>query len=203
MSDSITESLSAFVDGEASTDESARVLQQLAEDKELQREWKNYHTIATVFRNENVTNLQAPKDWDALAAALPSDGDILPFQPLSRVKSMLVHGGIGAGLAACVMVAMFFVLSSDRIGSDPSVAINASPNGNNIETIPIEDLPLQQLSFDETFDVSVSTISPEIREELRQITLEALHAYDISRSGIDGSLMPAANVVSRNVSKEL
>ena len=61
MSDSMKTSLSAFVDGETSSDESSHVLKQLTEDEEMQSEWQNYHTIAAVLRNEDVSNLQSPK----------------------------------------------------------------------------------------------------------------------------------------------
>lgn len=205
MSDSMTTSLSAFIDGEASTEEVEHVVPRLSEDEMLRREWKNYHTIASVLRRESVSNKPSPVDWDALAATLPENGDILPFRPRSRFKSILLHGGIGAGLAACIMVGMFFIFSNSPTETDPTLAISSTSEGTSLTTIPIEELPLQPLSFDESFSISVSTISPDIHEELRQITLEALHAYDISRSGMDGSLMPAAaaNVVSRKVSKEL
>lgn len=196
-------SLSAFIDGEVSTEESAQVVQHLTEDEALQSEWKNYHTIASVLRNEDISVMQSPTDWGTLAAEFPEHGDVLQFQPRNRFKSMLMHGGIGAGLAACVMVGMFFMLSDPPTESDPSLALSNPTDGSTLEAIPIEELPLQPLSFNESFSISVSTISPDIREELRQMTLEALHAYDISRSGIDSSLMPAASVVSRKVSEEL
>ena len=144
-----------------------------------------------------------PRDWDALAATLPGNGDVLSFQPRNRVKSMLVHGGIGAGLAACIMVAMLFMLPNDRTTPDPSLAINKTTEGNASEPLPLEDLPLQQLTFDEMFEMGVASFPAEIHEDLRQMMLEALHAYDISRSGIDRSLMHDASVVSRNVSQEL
>ncbi|MXW08001.1 MAG: sigma-E factor negative regulatory protein, partial [Gammaproteobacteria bacterium] len=128
MSDSLKTSLSAFVDGEASTDESSQVLQQLAEDEELRTEWKNFHSIAAVLRNEDVSNLPSPTDWDALAEALPANGDVLPFRSRPRVKNMLLHGGIGAGLAACIMVAIFFIYSDN-----PSESASNFANANTTE----------------------------------------------------------------------
>ena len=202
MSDSMKSSLSAFIDGETSPEESEQVVQRLIEDEALQSEWKNYHAVASVLRKEDVSSMQSPTDWDALAAELPENGDILQFQPRNRFKSMLVHGGIGAGIAACIMVAVFLILSDPPTESDPSLAFSTPTDGNTLEAIPIEELPLQPLSFNESFSMTVSPISPDIREELRQMTLEALHAYDISRSGISGSVMPAASVVSRKVSEE-
>ena len=203
MSDSMTTSLSAFVDGETSTDESSRVLQELVDDEDMQREWKNYHSIAAVLRKQDVSNLQSPNDWNTLAATLPGNNDILPFRSGNRLKSMLVHGGIGAGLAACVMVAVFFMLSHNPAELDPLVALNTNSEGTSDSVLSIEDLPSPQLSFDESFDLNASNVPSDIREELRQLTLEALHAYDVIRSGLEGSPMPAASVVSRNVSKEL
>lgn len=202
MSDAMKSSLSAFIDGETSAEESAQVVQRLIEDEDLQSEWKNYHAMASVLRNEDVSSMQSPMDWDALAAELPENGDILQFQPRNRFKSMLVHGGIGAGIAACIMVAVFLILSDPPTESDSSLAIGTPNDGGTLEAIPIKDPPLQPLSFNESFSITVSPISPDIREELRQMTLEALHAYDISRSGISGSVMPAASVVSRKVSEE-
>ena len=202
MSDSMKTSLSAFVDGAASSDESSNVLKQLTEDEEMQSEWQNYHTIAAVLRNEDISSLQPPTDWDILASTLPSNGDVLSFQRRNRVTSMFVHGGIGAGLAACIMVAMFFMFPNDPNATDPSLAINKTTESNASDPLP-QEAPPQQLTFDEMFELGVASFPAEIHEDLRQMMLEALHAHDVSRSGIDGSLMHDASVVSRNVSQEL
>lgn len=203
MSDSLKTSLSAFVDGEASTDESSQLLQRLAEDEDLRDEWKNYHSIAAVLRNEGVSNVQAPTDWDALADALPANGDVLPFRSRTRVKNMLVHGGIGAGLAACIMVALFFMFANDTSESASNIANTDTVEDSVSETLASGDVAQQPFSFDDSMDMSVSMVPPEILEYLHQITLDALHSHDIFRSGIEQSLMHDANVVSRNVSEEL
>lgn len=203
MSDSLKTSLSAFVDGEASTDESAQLLQQLAEDEELRTEWKNYHSIAAVLRNEDVSNLQSPTDWDTLAEELPANGDVLPFRARSRVKSMLVHGGIGAGLAACIMVALFFMFAKDASESASNLANNNTTNDSVSEALASGDIAQQPFPFDGSFESSGLMIPPEIREHLHQIMLDALFGHDISLSGIQQSLMHDANVLSRNVSEEL
>lgn len=203
MSDSLKTSLSALVDGEASTEESSHVLKQLADDEDMRKEWENYHTIASVLRNEKVSILQTPTDWDALAEAHPVSRDVLAFQPRNRVKSMLIHGGIGAGLAACIMAAMFFMFSIDRSTPDPSLALSNATGGTTSDSLPLDNPSFPQLSFGGTFEFSVSIVPPEIQEDLRQMMLDALIAHDISRSGIDRSLMHDASVISRNVSQEL
>ena len=203
MSDSLKTSLSAFVDGEASTEESSHVLKQLSEDEDMRTEWENYHTIATVLRNEEISGLQTPPDWDALAKELPANGDVLAFQPRNRFKSMLVHGGIGAGIAACIMVAFFLMFEFDRPTPDSSVALTDTTEGSSSEPLPFNDSTIQPLPFEQTFEFGFSVAPPEIREDLRQMMLEALHGHDLSRSGIDRSLMHDASVVSRNVSQEL
>ncbi|MCY3542302.1 MAG: sigma-E factor negative regulatory protein [Gammaproteobacteria bacterium] len=203
MSDSLKTSLSAFVDGEASTDESSQVLQQLAEDEELRTEWKNFHSIAAVLRNEDVSNLPSPTDWDALAEALPANGDVLPFRSRPRVKNMLLHGGIGAGLAACIMVAIFFIFSNNPSESASNFA-NANTTEDSVaKALASQDFAQQPRSFDESFEMSTSIVPPEILADLHQMMWDALLAHDISRSGIEQSLMHDANVVSRNVSQEL
>lgn len=203
MSDSLKTSLSAFVDGEASTDESSQVLQQLAEDEELRTEWKNYHSIAAVLRNEDISNLQSPTDWDALADELPANGDVLPFRSRHRVKNMLLHGGIGASLAACIMVAMFFVFSNRSSEPDLDVANSSSTEAHTSAPLPIDDPSSQPLPIDDPFAMSMSMVPPEILEDFRQMMWDALLAHDISRSGIEQSLMHDANIISRNVSQEL
>lgn len=203
MSDSLKTSLSAFVDGEASMDESSEVLQQLAEDEELRSEWKNYHSIAAVLRNEEVSNIQSPTDWDALANALPTNGDVLPFRSRNRFKNMLIHGGIGAGLAACIMVALFFMFANDPSESASNVANTNTSQDTVSRALASQDVALQPRSFDGSFDLSISMVPPEMLEFLQQVTWDALFGHDISRSGIGQSLMHDANVVSRNVSEEL
>ena len=203
MSDSLKTSLSAFVDGEASTDESSQLLQRLAEDEDLRDEWKNYHSIAAVLRNEGVSNVQAPTDWDALAEELPANGDVLPFRSRNRVKNMLVHGGIGAGLAACIMVALFFMFANDTSESTSDLANTDTVEGSVAQALPSEDIAQQPFSFDSSIEMSVSMVPPDILEDLHQMMQDALFAHDISRSGIEQSLMHDANVLSRNVSEEL
>ena len=90
MSDSLKTSLSAFVDGEASTEESSHVLTQLSEDEDMRTEWENYHTIATVLRNEEISGLQTPPDWDVLAKELPASGDV---SCISTSKSVQINVG--------------------------------------------------------------------------------------------------------------
>lgn len=203
MSDSLKTSLSAFVDGEASTDESSQLLQQLAEDEELRSEWKNYHSIAAVLRNEDVCNLQSPTDWDALAEELPANGDVLPFRARSRVKNMLLHGGIGAGLAACIMVALFFLFAKDATESSKNVANTDTTEDSVSKALASGDVAQQPFPSDGSFESSGLMIPPEILEDLHQMMLDALFAHDISLSGIEQSLMHDANVLSRNVSEEL
>ncbi|MYD46238.1 MAG: sigma-E factor negative regulatory protein [Gammaproteobacteria bacterium] len=203
MSDSLKTSLSAFVDGEASTDESSQVLQQLAEDEELRAEWKNYHSIAAVLRNEGISNVQVPTDWDALADALPVNGDVLPFRSRNRVKNMLVHGGIGAGLAACIMVAMFFLFTDNPSESASNLAKTNATEDSVSNALTSQDFAQQPRSFDSPFEMSVSVVPPEILADLHQMMLDALLAHDISRSGIEQSLLHDANIISRNVSQEL
>lgn len=203
MSDSLKTSLSAFVDGEASTEESSHVLKQLTEDEDTRTEWENYHTIAAVVRNEDISSLQTPPDWDALAKELPVNSDVLAFQPRSRFKSMLLHGGMGAGIAACIMVAFFFMFAFDRSNPDSTVALTNTTEGTASEPFPFHNSTMLPLSFDQTFVYGFSDAPPEIREDLRLMMLEALHVHDLSRSGLDRSLMHDASVVSRNVSQEL
>ncbi|MXZ55965.1 MAG: sigma-E factor negative regulatory protein [Gammaproteobacteria bacterium] len=203
MSDSLKTSLSAFVDGEASTDESSQLLQQLAEDEELRTEWKNYHSIAAVLRNEDVSNLQSPTDWDALAEELPANGDVLPFRSRNRIKNMLVHGGIGAGLAACIMVALFFMFAKDTSESTSNVANTNTTEDTLSDALASRDIAQQPFPFDGSFESSGLMIPPDILEDLHQMMQDALFAHDISRSGIEQSLMHDANVLSRNVSEEL
>ncbi len=203
MSDSLKTSLSAFVDGEASTDESSQLLQQLSEDEDLRTEWKNYHSIAAVLRNEDVSNLQSPTDWDALADALPANGDVLPFRSRSRFKNMLVHGGIGAALAACIMVALFFMFANDSSESASNVANTDTTEDTVSEAIAYRDNAQQPSPFDGSFESSGLMIPPDILEDIHQMMLDALFAHDISLSGIEQSLMHDANVLSRNVSEEL
>ena len=204
ISDSLRTSLSAFVDGEASTDESSQLAQQLAEDEDLQTEWKNYHTIAAVLRNEEVCNLQAPTDWDALAEELPDKSDVLPIRSRSRVRNMLVHGGIGAGLAACIMVALFFLFAKDTSDSTSNVA-NTNPTDDSVsEALASGDTTQQTFPFDGSIEISVPmAVPPEILEDLHQIMWGALLSHDMFGSGIEQSLMHDANVVSRTVSEEL
>ena len=91
----------------------------------------------------------------------------------------------------------------DRSTPDSSVALTDTTEGSSSEPFPFNDSTIQPLPFEQTFEFGFSVAPPEIRDDLRQMMLEALHGHDLSRSGIDRSLMHDASVVSRNVSQEL
>ena len=61
MNDRNKESLSALMDGEADELEIRRVLNQLDKDDELREQWKNYHLMGSLMRDESFDSLDLTK----------------------------------------------------------------------------------------------------------------------------------------------
>jgi sigma-E factor negative regulatory protein RseA len=61
MSDRNKESLSALMDGEADELEIRRVLNQLDQDDELRDNWKNYHLMGSLMREESFDSIDLTK----------------------------------------------------------------------------------------------------------------------------------------------
>lgn len=71
MNDRNKESLSALMDGEADELEIRRVLNQLDQDDELRDNWKNYHLMGSLMRDESFDSLDLTKGINQIL-----DGDM-------------------------------------------------------------------------------------------------------------------------------
>lgn len=77
MIDRNKESLSAFMDGEADELEARRIINQLDKDDGLRENWKNYHLIGSLMRDEGSDSLDLTsginKALDSMENAQPDD----------------------------------------------------------------------------------------------------------------------------------
>lgn len=132
MTDSMRESLSALVDGEANELELERVLRQIGEDEELRGTWVRYHAVQTLTAGQPVGSLsvdisgrvrQAVAEVEEEGRAAPRwRGFMRPvasFAVAASVASIVVLGGQQLSRVGEVPDA----------GSQPSLAGGVSPVG--------------------------------------------------------------------------
>lgn len=102
---SLRESLSAAVDGEAPELELRRVLNAVQQDAELGREWERLHLIGNVIRREASSRRHEPsRPWLAEAGLTSTHADHSPRR--SRWLGPLTGAAVAA--AAALMVVLYF-----------------------------------------------------------------------------------------------
>ena len=102
---SLRESLSAAVDGEAPELELRRVLNAVGQDAEMGRKWERLHLIGNVIRSEALSRHNEPsRPWLAEAAGASAVADEPPR--LSRWLGPLT--GVAAAAAAALVVVLYF-----------------------------------------------------------------------------------------------
>lgn len=136
MPDKSSGSVSAMVDSELSARETKQLISAMSEDEKLREEWRDYHLVGAVLRNEKLCGMDGKIDWEAEAAKLPDDAKIVSLQD-PRVRSRLYHHRrwlSGVGIAAAMLVGVFVLID---VGdpelvepSDPTIAASGTPSAD-------------------------------------------------------------------------
>ena len=145
MQESLLESLSAAVDGEAEELELRRVLNAVRDDDELRAKWARLHMIGAAVRASSMNNALPPSarevaaaqhaPWlvaaDAAPHALPRAGSRTSSKWLAPLT------GIGVAAAAALTVVVLFGSGGDADGTVPpdAVAEAADPAPASIDPI--------------------------------------------------------------------
>lgn len=141
--ESMRQSLSALMDGEASDLELRRILARSDDDSELRQTWAKYHTISRAMRSEDlgVTTVDLSTSIADLIADEPAysgtGGSNSSF--LGRILS---NGGKVAIAASVAMVAVFAANQVINTQNPAAPAAVVADTGSAIEAAPAANLPM-------------------------------------------------------------
>ena len=134
---SLHESLSAAIDGEAEELELRRVLNAVTEDPELQAKWERLHALGSLLRREPLSGVGSPPAWptDAVTDAAPAAAEAkLPASQgaassaarrFSARRWLAPLGSAVLAAAAGLVVALYFAPGEQP--EAPAIAGRAQP----------------------------------------------------------------------------
>ena len=150
---SLNESLSAAIDGEAEELELRRVLNAVDEDPDLRAKWQRLHLIGGVLRRETPPVVGSPlPTWPADIEAGAADDTAQEHpapspapEPETRRFSgrWLAPVGGAALAAAAALVVVFYFGPDEPTGAEPVVADGSQPSAHGLANVPTE-LDLQR-----------------------------------------------------------
>ena len=131
MSETLRESMSTVIDGEADEFEVRRVLDEIERDEELREKWHRYHVIGASMRGESLANpgtRTALQSWmsgtavDSVDAERATPEDETAHGDGSVWRGWALRGGIAA------LVAVSLVFGAQMFESEPeTVVADAGP----------------------------------------------------------------------------
>lgn len=193
MSEAISESLSACIDGETGQTETHQLIDSVLSDEELRQKWRNYHSVSSVLRGERLSASRETPDWVKLADALDDDADVIPFRNPRTVlrRNFVVKSASVVGIAAALVLAVFVLIPRENAEDQTLVATNErEPEFEVQSTNPTTPVPpIQTATF-------VGTPSPERLEQQRR-HLMYMFKHDKNVSVSKRTPLPFARVVSR------
>lgn len=151
---SLNESLSAAIDGEAEELELRRVLNAVDEDPDLRAKWQRLHLIRGVLRRETPPVVGSPlPTWPADIEAGDAGDDtaeeratpgLTPESETRRFGGRWLAPVGGAALAAAAALVVVFYFGPDEpTGAEPTVADGSQPSAHGLANVPTE-LDLQR-----------------------------------------------------------
>ena len=128
--ESLKESLSALMDGEASELEVRRVLTETGESVDLQKTWSRYHLASQTMRGEKISaSIDLSSSISELIADEPNHGQSSAASGSSVNKGLLGQVGRVAIAASVAVVAVFAVnqFNADNSGNVAEIAETTVP----------------------------------------------------------------------------
>ena len=135
MSETLRESMSAVIDGEADEFEVRRVLDEIEHDDEMREKWHRYHLLGAVLRGESLANPRTRSELDAWMTGTDiedTESEPLDDEDGTSVDTTSAWGGwvIRSGIAAAVAISLVFgVQYFETEPSGPLVAETTPPVG--------------------------------------------------------------------------
>ena len=145
---SLNESLSAAVDGEAEELELRRVLNAVGENPDLRAKWQRLHLIGGVLRRETAPVVRSPLptwpadiDGDGHRDTVEDQGvPTLTPEPANRRFGGRWVAGVGsAALAtAAALVVVLYFAPDEPAGAEPAIADAAQQPAHGLANVPTE-----------------------------------------------------------------
>ncbi|MCY3811665.1 MAG: sigma-E factor negative regulatory protein [Gammaproteobacteria bacterium] len=146
---SLNESLSAAIDGEAEELELRRVLNAVDENPDLRAKWQRLHLIGGVLRRETPPVVRSPlptwpADIETGAADDHAAGERAAPGPTPEPESRRLGGrwlapvGGAALAAAAALVVVFYFGPDEPTGTEPVVADGSQPPAHGLANVPTE-----------------------------------------------------------------
>lgn len=135
MSETLRESMSAAIDGEADEFEVRRVLDEIEHDDELREKWHRYHLLGAAMRGESLADARTRTELQSWMSGADVDSDETepveaelesPTTESSGWGGWLIRGGIAAAVAVSLVLGVQLYESEP---SGPLVADAAPPAG--------------------------------------------------------------------------
>jgi sigma-E factor negative regulatory protein RseA len=153
MNDRNKESLSALMDGEADELEIRRVLNQLDKDDELRENWKNYHLMGSLMRDESFDSLDLTRGINqVLDGELAPNGAVDINAPRLADASQVKRSGrawykplTSVAVAASVTLAVLLGVQS----IEPNAGLGLADRGANSSPVQQGELTASTLTFEE------------------------------------------------------
>lgn len=143
MSERNKESLSALMDGEADELEVRRVLNQLDKDDELRDNWKNYHLMGSLMRDESFDSIDLTQGinqaLDGELASNPEDGPpssmdekTLQAEQQRPWYKALTSVAVAASVTLAVLLGVQSIEPNDGLGL-AATNVNNSANSSQVQ----------------------------------------------------------------------
>lgn len=192
MKDRMRESLSALCDGECNELELRRVINHVGDDAGMREEWRRYHLIGALMRDEPAgavdlsDSIMAAIDNEVLADCVPeelSGAEVAAPEAEKRQRGLpqwLVSGAVAASVTMAVLVSARMITDAPLTGAQPMMAASEVVSEAPVaEAAPVAvmlaaDQPASTMSEDEL---------RQAQEVLRQYVLE----HEEQAAGMSGA----------------
>lgn len=153
------EQLSAYIDGH---DVNAEFTETLCNDRELQQQWANYHTIRSVMRGEEQllgadfsAKMAALLENEVIETAETSQPNTQPTQQkkgvllkLKRWSTPIMQAGIAASVCLVAVLGVNMMNSNDEVAQVEQPVLQTLPFSNSVQQVsynaPAKEQPTQE-----------------------------------------------------------
>lgn len=183
MAEHIDERISALVDGELSTEECRRLMDEMRDDAAFASSWCNYHLISDALKNNLPTSL-SPDFTARVAKALEVEPSIVALPPPARTTPVFVKPTIGFALAASVAAIAYLGLGHDT--QQPTV--NVAPQLAHVTPAAPQDYPVSKVRGGQ-WDVEQPAVASKLNDYL------ASHGQYSVVTGMQPGVLPQVRIV--------
>ena len=202
MKDRMRESLSALCDGECNELELRRVINHVGDDAGMREEWRRYHLIGALMRDEPAGAVDLSKgimdaiDNEVLADYVPEesvDDSVASTITEERQRGLpqwLVSGAVAASVTMAVLVGARMISDNAFTGAQPMMAASAV-----VSEAPMVEAQMAEAQMAEAAPVAVllaadqpaSTMSEEELRQAQEVLRQYVLEHEEQAAGMSGA----------------